>query len=72
MANEASRRRAQKALKRGDDLLDAFNLDKFNRRRAAHLQRLVKLGYGETPGGVVDYLVSREIDDLTRSGVLPR
>jgi hypothetical protein len=39
----------------------------------ACLQRLAKLGrYGSNPTEVARYLILREIDDLTREGVLPK
>jgi hypothetical protein len=37
----------------------------------AQLQRLVEMGtYGSNPTEVAKYLILREIDDLTRTGVL--
>lgn len=37
----------------------------------AQLQRLVEIGtYGANPTDVARYLILREIDDLTRTGVL--
>lgn len=56
--------------KREEEWKTVDTLDAFNRKRDANLRRLVKLGYGETPGGVVDYLLIRAFDDLYRSGVL--
>ena len=39
----------------------------------ACLQRLAKIGrYGSNPTEVARYLILREIDDLTREGVLPK
>jgi hypothetical protein len=39
----------------------------------ACLQRLAKMGrYGSNPTDVARYLILREIDDLTREGVLPK
>ena len=39
----------------------------------ACLQRLARMGrYGSDPTNVAKYLILREIDDLTRGGVLPR
>ncbi len=32
--------------------------------------KLERLGYGENPERVVEYLLARELDDLRRSGVL--
>lgn len=37
----------------------------------ACLVKLAELGYAPTPTEVARYLISREIDDLKRSGVLP-
>lgn len=49
---------------------DNDTLATFNRQRDIDLRRLVKLGYGETTSGVVDYLIIRALDDLKRAGVL--
>lgn len=39
----------------------------------ACLQRLARMGrYGNNPTEVAKYLILREIDDLTRSGILPK
>jgi hypothetical protein len=38
----------------------------------ARLEELAKIGhYGGNPGEVARFLMNRELDDLTRAGVLP-